>query len=127
MLVIASLNLFLGREFENVVFVNRTDPDVHWTQAQTYVALSRATKRCWVTGERREFEIVCSRPEPVRRTVFGVVLGMAALAAMAEAVSYKPSAMIPVADLELLDDVKEPCVKTLAQIIAANNANKPKV
>lgn len=103
--------------------MNRTDPDVHWTQAQTYVALSRATKRCWVTGTRREFEIVCERPEVVRRTVFGVVLGVAAVAATAEAVPYKPTAMVPVADMELLDDLKVPCVKTLAQIIA----NKPKV
>ncbi len=100
-----------------MAFVNRTDPDVHWTQAQAYVALSRATRRCWVTGERREFELVCARPEPVRRTVFGVVLG-AATAPMA-ALPYEPTPMVPVADMVLLDDVKVPCVKTLAQIIAS--------
>jgi hypothetical protein len=100
-----------GREFPNVIYINRTDPQEHWTRAQAYVALSRATQRCWVAGERSEFERVCKQPELVRRTVFGIILNESTTPV--ERVPYEPAPMVPAAELHLLTDAKKPCVKVL--------------
>ncbi len=108
-----------GREFQRVIFWNRTDPAEHWTRPHAYVAISRGKEKVWIAGEPSEFFKVCSQLDVKRRTVFREFLAERIGPEHRLPIShYTPSPLLDPASLEELKNRKIPCVYTLADAIA---------
>lgn len=64
-----------GKEFPKVAYWHSTHPQLVWSRAHPYVAISRGKQKSWVIClERREFDTICSTVEKKRKTILCTIM-----------------------------------------------------